>query len=435
MVDGTTSLAGPVGPGLVSGCAVLIHLHSVMHISNYSMSGPPDAVRATIEKTVQYVKKNGASFEDKLRQNDTQGKFAFLDASDPHHAYYKSLLESALAPAKAENGKAAEPLAAPDTLLFATELPPVSAQDLEIIKAVARYVASNSDKHGESFHRHMERTGKRSQFAFMNRKHTLYGLFQNYVRQYRAILDRAQGKAVASIDRYLAASVLELYTRAYTRAAYEKKHKIEQKSRESEERAVRLHYASIDWQDFTFVAKVNFDAVDEVSELAVPLLREAVMYRLLQSRSKEIELETAPAAAKDEEKGKEKENGENGENGENHNGENGNERSVPGVPKGMKIRAAGESRLKRKREGEKLIQCPITGKQIPELQFDTHLKVLLRDPRYQEQQDNFVKKNFTYLSNLTTDQVYENIKRLVSKRTRSEEEEVAQKKVNIGPQI
>lgn len=81
------------------------------------------------------------------------------------------------------------------------------------------------------------------------------------------------------------------------------------------------------------------------------------------------------------------------------------------------------------------IKCPITGKFIPELQFDNHLKVLLRDPRYKEQQDNFVRKNFTYSSNLTTDEVYDNIKRLARKRegTQDGEEPISKKPNQIGP--
>ena len=51
----------------------------------------------------------------------------------------------------------------------------------------------------------------------------------------------------------------------------------------------------------------------------------------------------------------------------------------------MKIKAAGTSRLKKSLEANtsttttNTIKCPITGKLIPENEFDTHIKTLLRD--------------------------------------------------------
>lgn len=69
---------------------------------------------------------------------------------------------------------------------------------------------------------------------------------------------------------------------------------------------------------------------------------------------------------------------------------------------------------------------------IPELKFDNHLKTLLRDPRYKQEQDNFIRKNFSYASNLTTDQVYENIKRLVRKRGGDELEGDRKRQISDG---
>lgn len=398
---------------------------------------PPAPILATIEKTVLYVKRNGPSFEEKLKLNDKENKFSFLDEKSPYHKYYRAQFIEEKNGSESKNGEQKPTIEKPDELFFATDLPPVSTHDLEVIKAVALYVACNSDKHGEVFQRQMDRAGRRNQFAFMNKNHTLWRLFQKYIKQYREIIEKSNNKSSTHIDRYHNLGKSELFSRAYNRASYERSHKQAQKDRFAEERSKQLHYASIDWQDFTLVAKVNFDAVDEVSELAVPLLKEDVMYRSLQSKSKELELEVS-AARKPSELGV---HGETGDKVENvpagpevaRAEESAQEVARPRAPpKGMKIRAAGESRLKRKaNEAERNIQCPITGKQIPELQFDTHLKVLLRDSRYQEQKDNFMRKNFTFSSNLTTDQVYENIKRLVNKRGASDEEMEARKRIDL----
>lgn len=404
------------------------------------MSEPSQEIKTTIEKTAQYVKKNGTAFGQKLLQNDPDGKFAFLNSSHKYNLYYKSLLEGGNDGA---NGKAAvqkEKKEAPKThlqFLFVTDLPPISTYDLNVIKLTAQYSAINSPKHTEALHRYMDRKGNRSQFAFLNPRHSLHGIFQRYCQQYVAIIDASKKKesdGAKHIDNLINETPQMMFQNAYDRAVFEKKHKIDKRAKESEIRNAQLLYALIDWQDFTFVAKVNFDAVDEVSELAVPLLREDVVYRALLAKSKEIQLEV-PQVKERQEVDAKRDSEEKGEKRDSEEKHVKPEKANP-VPKGMKIRAAGESRLKRKsKEGdERRIQCPITGQMIPELKFDHHLRVLLRDPRYKEQQDNFVKKNFAYSSNLTTDQVYENIKRLVNKRGLAEEEEDHVKRIDIGPQ-
>lgn len=400
------------------------------------MTEPPPELKETIEKTAKYVLKNGTSFEAKLLENDADRKFSFLHKSDPFHGYYQQQLKPS---ATSSNGTKPQPkrvqnVSKPPDFKFLTRLPPVSNYDNEMIKTAALYIACNSDKHIDALRRYMERKGKRSQFAFLNKNHTLHLLFQQYVKQYCAIIDTTLPDGKEKLSQSLHADRNELFQSSYARAVYEKSHKVETKAKEEQTKQKQLQFASIDWQDFALVAKVNFSAIDEVSELSLPTSREEIMYRSLESRSKEIELapETkAPVQEKEEEQGEPKD-----EPKDETKDEPKAEATEYKAPKGMKIRAAGESRLKKKKATERTIQCPITGKKIPELQFDNHLRVLLRDPSYKEQQDNFMKKNFTYSSNLTTDQVYENIKRLVKKRERSEEEEEHMaKKISVGPQL
>lgn len=340
-------------------------------------ASPPPKAKAVILKCVEYIAKNGKSFEAKLKANDSSQQFGFLSESHPHHQYYTYTLQ-------ARDQGSAKQVPKPRDLLFNTEAPPIPNYDLEVIKATALYTAANSERHTQAFQKYMDKKGRRYQFAFLKASHTLHGLYQKYVAQYTAILSGTT--TIESPD--------SLFARAYLRAAYEKHAKVTQQTKSQELKNRQLHFASIDWQDLTFVAKVSFDAVDEVSELPVALLRDDVVYRLLGAKAKLLELVTEkPAVAVPTE-------------------------SPPAPPKlpGMKIKAAGETRLRRKATKEATITCPITGQQIPESQFDVHLKTLLRDPRYKTEQDNYIKKNFKYGSNLTTDQVFENIKRLLRKR-------------------
>lgn len=406
------------------------------------MSEPPASLKETIEKTAKYVLKNGISFEAKLLENDKDGKFSFLQESDQFHAYYKQQLEptTVATPNGTEKPQNHDPKTSkPRDFVFLTQFPPVSNYDNEMIKTAALYIACNSENHIDALRRHMERKGKRRQFAFLNKNHTLHLLFQQYVKQYSVIVETAtSADGKEKLSQSLHANKEELFQSSYARAVYEKKHKVETKAKEEQAKQTQLHFASIDWQDFALVAKVNFSAIDEVSELSLPTSRDEIMYRSLETRSKEIELaQETKAPAQDEDTPQTEDNGVKESLPDAKEEATADSVAKHKVPKGMKIRAAGESRLKKKKTTERTIQCPITGKKIAELQFDNHLRVLLRDPSYKEQQDNFMKKNFTYSSNLTTDQVYENIKRLVKKRERSEEEEehAQAKRVTMGPQV
>lgn len=363
-------------------------------------------IKTTIDKTVGYIVKNGPSFEKRLKENNKNGKFDFLNEDNEYHTYYKQQLQQRMANNEESETKAmsgdepVEQVDEPRPLHFLPKLPLISSRDLEVIKLTALFVARNGDAYLAKLINHESQLGNAAQFEFTNSSHSLHGLFRQYVDQYRKILD----DNVETPEDVLTAGV--------ARAKYELQHKTQKRNEEKKKQEKQIAYALIDWQDFHIVSTVEFDAVDEVKELAVPLKKEDLMVRSLDLRRKELELELGPAVNKPEENTTEqKDNGSQTEEGENKDALKG----ITGfVPKGIKIRAAGESRLK-KTNKEQMIKCPITGKQVPLLKFDMHLRILVRDPRYKQEQENFMKKNFTYESNLTTDQVYENIKRLVRK--------------------
>lgn len=340
--------------------------------------------KSTVHKTAEYVLKNGRLFEERLRSGPEAAKFAFLEEGHPLHEYYKKLVE----PEKVAKD---EELVVGD-LQFYTEVPPISTQDAEAIKLAAMFVARNGPSYTQALLNHQRKTGNKHQFGFLVRSHSLHPVFQKFVKQYELLIkyNEGDGDAATTLDRIHQPA--KLFERAWARAQVIQKSKDTLEAQQKAEQQKQLHYASIDWQDFVLVGRVRFDAVDEVKELAVPLEREALVYRSLQARASELKLETA-SVEKAPEPIKE----------------------APTQLAGMKIRAAGESRL-RKKAAVNTITCPLTNQAVPEDKFDEHLRVLLRDPRYKEQQDNYLRKNFTYATNLTTDQVYDNIKRLARKR-------------------
>lgn len=385
------------------------------------MSIPPESVRSTIDKTAAYVLKNGPTFEQRLRESSEKEKFAFLFEDSPFHAYYRSKIGSS-DPKVLENGRPAKPQEAqkPPNLLFLTDAPPVSAEDADVIKITALFAAKNSNDYLKPLLAHQRKRGKHHQFEFLNEAHSLHKLFLQYVEQYKLVLAYYEDENSSSLQHMKEKldTPEAFLDRAFSRAQYEKQHKQKLQDEHKATQDKQRQYVSIDWQDFALVGKIEFSAVDRVTELAVPLKKDDLVYRSLLSKNQALELATAKPDPAKLVKAVEK------------------EALIGPQPKGMKIRAAGESRLKRNRDAlaaENMIKCPLTEQLIPELKFDTHLRVLLRDPRYKEQQENYLRKNFTYASNLTTDQVYENIQRLARKLGVSSDEPV-KKRPQIGPQ-
>mmetsp|Transcript_1026 Transcript_1026/g.1225 ORF Transcript_1026/g.1225 Transcript_1026/m.1225 type:complete len:413 (+) Transcript_1026:82-1320(+) len=403
-----------------------------------SVKIPPVEVKETIDKTVGYVLKNGSSFEERLKNNEgSNEKFTFLKKNDVYNNYYQWKLGN-IKNSDVHNGDVkvatgeTTTVKSPPELYFLTTNPPISSLDLDIIKLTALFVAKNGKKYAERLMTHQIQQSNKAQFEFLHEKHSLHLIFQKYVKQYELVLNlykNSEDEQVQKIVERLSHPD-QIFESAYRRAYYDKQHKVVLLNEKKIEEQKKLAYTSIDWQDFAIVGQIEFDAVDEVRELAIPLRREDLIYRSLESKQKELDLAKAKIQPKQEPQETTPEKSEN-------------EVVQHPKPKGMKIKAAGESRLKNKSKSNNQnashmaghIKCPITGKFIPELQFDNHLKVLLRDPRYKEQQDNFVRKNFTYSSNLTTDEVYDNIKRLARKRegTQNGEEPISKKPNQIGP--
>lgn len=56
---------------------------------------PPPDMRAIIDKTAQFIAKQGPAMEKKIFSSDpTKIKFAFILPDNPFHAYYKMAVQS-----------------------------------------------------------------------------------------------------------------------------------------------------------------------------------------------------------------------------------------------------------------------------------------------------------------------------------------------------
>lgn len=387
---------------------------------NGVMSGAPPGVKvpdpqlkATIDKTVGYVVKNGPSFEDRLKANESSKvKFPFIYRDNEYYGYYLWRLGRSYGSSASANGAGAstgtssttvplpvQSISPPPDLKFLVQLPPISSTDLKILKLTALFTARNGDKYLQKLYTHQIEKGNKAQFQFIEPSHSLHQLFQQFIGQYKQTIEILGDETTKFPD---------LLVDSYQRAQYTKQTKVKQHNEAQEMKQRQLNYASIDWQDFAMIGKIEFDDIDKVTELAVPLNRQSLIYRSLEAKTKEIELETGVIETREEER-------EQPEQKEGTEQPEGTQAPEEVVPHGMKIRAAGESRLK-KRTKEPTIRCPITNQMIPELRFDEHIRILLRDPHYEQEKQNYITKNFKYSSNLTNDEVYDNIKRLTKKR-------------------
>lgn len=376
----------------------------------------PKDVEEAIQKTVGYVSRHGLSFEERLCANgDTM--FDFVKPDHMYNLYYRNCLKKAMKPEEKESSEADteatgdKVIEAPPPLHFHTPLPPVSATDLEIIKTTALAVAANSEHHNylEKLVAHQQELGNHAQFEFTVKSHTLYPLLCRYIDQYNILIRylKEQGDDEEGI-RSRIENKPPLLERARKRALHARQERATSKQKQKKREEEMLRYASIDWQKFSIVGLIEFDAIDEVRELPPPLKRSDLLHRSLRAKAEpEHKVEPAEDSTPEQTPSSTKSQPDI-------------DQSLPGaqIRKGMKIKAAGLSRMKA--HETQTLTCPLSGKKIPEEEFDSHLRTLLRDPRYQQQQDNYMRKNFANASSLNSAQVFENIQRLVRKRTAPE---------------
>ncbi|KAI5962895.1 PRP21 [Candida theae] len=404
---------------------------------------PPKEIKDVIEKSILYIQKNGKTFEERLLKNNKNNQFNFLKPDDQFHEYYLWALKShsvSLGPTMEKDAHSetsanfgSGDIPKPKDLEFLIkDFPSICERDLQIIKMTAMYIAVNGGDKIKELIKHEHDLGRGAQFEFLKPQHSLHNLLQVYVKQYEAV-KKAISDSTHQIQEDLSNTLKEaesgsfaILTKAYERALYFKQNKVRRKKQDEQLKQKRIHFASIDWQDFTIVEAVKFDAIDAVRELSVPLKRDDLLKRSLTERNQDLKLpKFKPVTSSVEEKGNNLEALSPADRSEESPMEN----TTPPPFKGMKIKAAGTTRIKRNftavdRSGKVVstsdstdkIKCPVTGKLIPADDFDNHLRNILRDPSYKQQQENYLRKNFSYESNITSDQAFENIKRLMRKR-------------------
>ena len=248
---------------------------------------PPRDIRAIVEKTAGYVARNGPAFEDRIREKEKHNpKFSFLSAKDAYFPFYAWRLEevregrgTAVSAGRAgEAIPAQEPEqpkgpAAPPEFHFSARMPNISAQDLDVVRLTALFVAKN----GRSFMTTLSQKETRNyQFDFLRPQHSLYQFFSRLVDQYTLLLQSAstdgeKAKKTRMLDlEHNTNDKYNILGRANQRAEWVKFQEEQKQKKEEEAEKEKLEYAQIDWHDFVVVETVLFEDADEQADLPPP---------------------------------------------------------------------------------------------------------------------------------------------------------------------
>ena len=273
---------------------------------------------AILEKTAGYVARNGIVFEgalhtkakervrltttDRIREKEKHNpKFSFLSANDAYNPYYLWRLSeikegrgTAVAAGRAGETPAEEekPKGPPEPpeFHFSARMPNISAQDLEVVRLTALFVAKN----GRQFMTTLsQRETGNYQFDFLRPNHSLHNFFQRLIDQYTSLLraGTASGDAVKVQDarvQELQANVddkFHVLKRARERAEWFKYQDEQKQKKEEEAEKERLSYAQIDWHDFVVVETVLFTEADDHANLPPPTSKSDLQFASLDQKA------------------------------------------------------------------------------------------------------------------------------------------------------
>ncbi|KAG4417418.1 hypothetical protein IFR04_009428 [Cadophora malorum] len=432
---------------------------------------PPREIKAILEKTAGYVARNGNVFEDRIREKEKHNpKFSFLSPNDSYNAYYlwrlseikegrgTAVAAGRAGEAEAEPEKPQGPPEPPE-FHFSARMPNISAQDLEVVRLTALFVAKN----GRQFMTTLsQRETGNYQFDFLRPNHTLHSFFQRLIDQYTTLLraggmDGEGGKLQQLRIEELQANVddkFHVLGRAKQRAEWFKFQDEQKAKKEEEAEKEKTSYQQIDWHDFVVVETVVFTEADDQAHLPPPTSLSELQFASLDQKammsvsSHNMRIEEAmpedtdyynsypqqpqqmapppvPQPAyqpqyqdtrmrntdeEDEEEQRIRERTEARQRAQQAQAE------AKGVAAPMKIkenyvpRAAARAANK-----QNMVLCPNCRTQMPANELEEHMRIELLDPRWKEQKAKADSRYAT--TNLSTQDVANNLKRLASQRS------------------
>lgn len=397
------------------------------HTKTIGIIYPPPDIKTIVDKTAQFVAKNGPEFEKRIiANNEGNAKFNFLRASDPYHAYYQHRLAEARAqnqnqssapdqqdsdaPESATSAPAADGndiasskpdpsaqfrvvrkvLEPPEAEQYTVRLPEgITGEELDIIKLTAQFVARN----GKSFLTGLtSRESTNPQFHFLRPTHSMFMFFTSLADAYSKVLMPPKG--LTDKLRNSVADMTTVLERCLHRLEWERSQEQARQKAEDEIEQERVQMAMIDWHDFVVVEGIDF-ADDEDDDLPPPMTLDEVIRRSKMSAmeeddyvepGKEVEMEMDEEEVQLVEEGMKAATLE-----ENGNVKNNEEEQDPPM-RIVKNWKRPEDRIPAERDPTKFVVSPITGELVPISEMSEHMRISLIDPKYKEQKDRMFAK-------------------------------------------
>ena len=352
-----------------------------------SMIIPPKEIRETIDKVAPFVAQRGPGFEQRLKEDEKNKslKLSFLNKTDPFHQYYLRRIDDYLSgkatadvDAKADDRKVTETSretrqeATPvPEFRFSATLPPISAQDLSIVKLVAQYVARN----GRSFITTMlQRESRDPQFDFLRANHALFPFFNVLVQQYTLCIDPPP-VLKTSLEETSRAKIME---RCKARARQVKRQRRQQTQVVQQEEADRSSFLAIDWSSFVVVETIEVSPEDDHVDLPPPIdlaeLKKASLHtkRLMQQSAEPSRVLY----------------------------ESTNTLTHPPITTTTSFTTTTAPTAK----------CPRCEQIFPASELEEHMRIELLDPQWQRQRERVQQKQHAYPSNLATESAFDNLR-------------------------
>ncbi|PIA15805.1 Surp module, partial [Coemansia reversa NRRL 1564] len=403
---------------------------------------PPIDIKTIADKTAEHVAKSGEAFQQLIRDKyQGNAKFSFIYPNDPYFTYYEHMVEQfksgetagipdskSTAPtsdvaaemilsgadtaSKSEvdkDNKQTSPQK-PDPQRFISTMPAVSAQDLDVIKLTAQFVARN----GRQFMTGLaQRESNNYQFDFLSPQHSLFGYFCKLVDQYTLAFfppTELQERLDNDIrDKY------QILDRA------------------------KQAFLSIDWHDFVVVGAVEFVEEDAYADLPIPLRLQELKNMSLEAKHKATDVqgnrvsgglptaEKGPQIEEEEDDDVEMEMDEEEDVDEEIEAESNPQASIAPHASAlsigpMKIRKDYVPKLRHGPQvGQVMLKCQLCEQEIPASEFEEHIRVELIDPKWKEQK--IVYENKIRDSNLVKEgvDIADYLKRLAEHRSLTSE--------------
>jgi len=269
---------------------------------------PPPELRSIVEVTVDYVIRNGMSFEGELRKRQQNNrKFDFLIPGNPYYKWYKWKLQCKLDPEAAEQQKQLEEeekkhqeeilqvdrekkekdkqavkvvelslaqrleqdiklfrkckeslKVQPPEIKCSVPLPPmVTPAEVDIIKLTAQFVARNGRQFLTALTSQHQMDPK---FHFLKPIDPRFNYFQKLVTAYNECIV-LHSSLIGDLERDLDPDHLFQQALGHSAATMEAEH--QRKQNAADEAAVQMAMKLIDWHEFAIVETITFDVDNE----------------------------------------------------------------------------------------------------------------------------------------------------------------------------